>query len=94
MLVEPSLGRGPDDRPKRPAEGGLVCEAAFQGDLRKWCRGGSQQEFRALHPAGDEVTVNRHSEGALEGAREMANGEAALLSKVRKPKLTIQVAVD
>jgi hypothetical protein len=38
--------------------------------------------------------MNRHSEGALEGAREIANREAALLGKVRKPKLAIQVAVD
>ena len=36
--------------------------------------------------------MNRHSEGALERAREIANREAALLGKVRKPKLTIQVA--
>src|ERR1700722_4820197 len=38
--------------------------------------------------------MNRHSERALEGAREIANGKAALLGKVRKPKLTIEVAVD
>ena len=94
VLVAPSHGRGPDDRTKRPAEGCLVCEAAFQGNLRKWCRGRPQQELRALHPAGDEVAVNRHSEGALERATEMANGEAALFSKVRKPKFTLQVAVD
>ena len=25
------IGRGPDDRTKRPPEGGLICEAAFQG---------------------------------------------------------------
>jgi hypothetical protein len=38
--------------------------------------------------------MNRNSEGALDGAGEMTNGEAALLGMVRKPKLTIQVAVD
>jgi len=90
VLVEPSHGRGSDDRTKRPAEGGLVCEAAFQSNLRKWSGGRPQQKLSALHPAGDEVTVNWHSEGP----REMANREPALLSKARKPKLTIQVAVD
>jgi len=94
VLVEPSHRRGPDNSTKGPAEGGLVREAARQGNLRKWRLGRPQQELRALYSAGDEVTVNRHSEGALEGPREMADRKPALLGKPRKPKPAVQIAVD